>query len=138
MGNKRGSALLLAIMMVSVLLTLAVILSKIVYNGYATSVYLLRREQAFWLAEAGLEAGKVELNRNPGWYTDLPRYPENDTRWIKLEAIGLRQNLGEGSYKLVREKDRDRFYAAGFKGKAVVVLKIKFAQPFKILSWEEL
>ncbi len=127
MKNRRGSALLLAVVMSAVMLTLAVFLLKMVYNGHATASYLVGREKAFWLAEAGLAAGKTRLAHNPGWYTDLSHYPEDDPRWVKEAAVGYCESLGEGSYKLVREKDQDRIYAVGRRGRAAVVLKLDLA-----------
>lgn len=127
MKNRRGSALLLAMVMSAIMLTLAVFLLKMVYNGYATVSYLVMREKSFWLAEAGLAAGKVKMVHDPGWYTDIPHYPEDDVRWVKQEAVGLRESLGEGGYKLVREKDRGRVYAVGKRGRATVVLRLDLA-----------
>ena len=115
-----------------IILVLGVILTKIVYNTYASAHALVEREQAFWLAEAGLEKGKVELKHNPAWYTDLPHYPEDDVSWLKAGAVGQKERLGEGWFKVVREKDKDRFYSVGIKGKAVVVLKLKNS------IWEEI
>lgn len=130
---------MLIVLLTAIFMTLAVFLSKIVYNSCATTAFLLRREQAFWLAEAGLEAGKVNLNHNPGWYTDLPHYPENDNRWLREGAVGERQSLGGGWFKVVREKDKNLLYAVGGRGRAAVVLKIEFAAPpFKTLNWQEL
>jgi hypothetical protein len=127
MKNRRGSALLLAMVMSAIMLTLAVFLLKMVYNGYVTASYLVMKEKSFWLAEAGLVAGKVKLVHNPGWYTDLPHYPEDDARWVKQEAVGFWESFGEGSYKLVREKDQDRIYAVGRRGRATVVLRLDLA-----------
>lgn len=93
MKNRRGSALLLAMVMSAIMLTLAVFLLKMVYNGYATVSYLVMREKSFWLAEAGLAAGKVKMVHDPGWYTDIPHYPEDDVRWVKQEAVGLWESL---------------------------------------------
>ena len=127
MKNRCGSALLLALIMSAVMLSVAVFLLKMVYNGSATASYLVMREKAFWLAEAGLAAAKVKLVHNPGWYTDLSHYPEDDSCWIKEEAVGFCESLGEGSYKLVREKDKDRVYAVGRRGRMRVVLKFNLA-----------
>lgn len=107
----------------AVLMVLAVFLVKIVYNGYATAGMLVKREQAYWLAVAGLETGKVRLARDPGWYTDLPHYPDDDDRWLKEEAVGETQNLGGGRFKVVRERDKKSIYAVGTKEKAVVILR---------------
>jgi hypothetical protein len=125
MKNRGGSALLLAIMVSAVLMVLAVILTKMVYNSCLTADCLLRREEAFWLAEAGLERGRMETRRNPGWYTDLPHFPEDDVAWLKTGAVGRRENLGKGFFKAVRELGGEGLYAVGCSGTAVVILKLK-------------
>jgi len=136
---KNGSALLLIIVVTAVLLVLTAFLLKIAYNSYVTANALWEREEAFWLAEAGLEKGKAEINFNPAWYTDLPYFLEDNLEWLKVGAVGERDSLGRGYFKVVREKDRDRLYSIGYKGRAVVVLKINYLYPpFKTLSWEEL
>jgi hypothetical protein len=137
--NRRGSALLLVIILCAALMSLAVILTKMVYNTYATEDLIGKREAAFCLAEAGLEAGKVKLARNPGWYTDLPHYPEDDGGWLKSGAVGEKSALPSGSFMIVREKDEARLYAVGIVGRARVVLKITFSlAPYKTLSWTEI
>jgi len=121
--GKRGSALLSVIVVSAVLLMMAVFLLKIVYNGHATATLLLKREQAFWLARAGLEATKVKLAHDPDWYTDLPHFPDNDEKWIKQEAVGQKEGLGDGWYKIVRETGKAQFYCMGVKGEAIYFLK---------------
>ena len=136
---RKGSALILIIVMLGLFSILTAFLVKIVYNNYEGTMALLAREQAFYLAEAGLEKGKVELAHNPSWYTDLPYYLKDNTEWLIRYAMGQQNNLGEGSFKLIREKGKNRLYAVGFKGKGIVVLKINFStQPYKTLEWKQL
>lgn len=136
---RKGSALLLIIILFAIFTVLAVLFVKIVYNYYASTNAVLQREQAFYLAEAGLERGKVELVHNPNWYTDLPYYLKDNVPWLINYAIGQETKFGEGSFKIVREMGKDRLYSIGFKGKGVVVLKLKFSNPpFKGLEWKEL
>lgn len=135
---RKGSALLLAVIVMASLLALGAILLKIVYNGHATVGALIEREQAFWLAEAGLEMGKVELKHNPAWYTDLSHGPTDDLKWLKNSAVGKKQALGRGWYKMVRERDKQSIYSVGGQGKARVILKMGFSAPLKFLSWEEI
>ncbi len=138
-GLRQGSALLLAVFVLAVFMLLAALFAKLVYNGYASANAVLIREQAFCLAEAGLEKGKVELSRNPNWFTDLPYYLEDSTQWLINYAVGDKTSLAEGYFKTVREKDKNRLYSIGYKGKGVVVLKLKFTNPpFESLKWEEL
>lgn len=136
---RKGTALLLVILIFALFMVLGAILLKIVYNASATSSLLFQGEQAFWLAEAGLEAGRVALVKNPGWYTDLPHYPEDDVKWLRLSAVGQKENLGNGWFKIVREKDGNCLYSVGSKGEGAAVLKIELALfPLKVLKWEEL
>ncbi|MEA3494034.1 MAG: pilus assembly PilX N-terminal domain-containing protein [Candidatus Margulisiibacteriota bacterium] len=136
---KKGSSLLIVITIISVFLILAVFLTKIVYNNYSAVRNSVIREQAFYLAEAGIEKGKAELSHNPGWYTDLPYYLSDNDKWLIGYAVGQQENLGEGAYKIVREKGKNRLYSIGYKGEGIVVLKLTFTNPpFKNLEWSEL
>lgn len=129
MRERSGSALLIVIIVTSALLTLAVILTKIVYNSYATEALIGQREQAFWLAEAGIEAGKARLAQNPDWYTDLPHTP----------TVGERGFLPSGSFLMVRVRDQDVLSSVGNSGKAKVVLSITFlTAPVRSLVWTEI
>lgn len=123
MRSRSGAALLVAILVAGTLLPLAVFLGKMVYNNHVAIVLFYRREQAHWLAEAGLSTADVELAKNPSWYTDLPHFPDGDRFWLKNTAAGFGQSLGEGTFKIVREKDRAAVYAVGRSGQAVVILK---------------
>jgi len=136
---RKGSALILVIIILSLFAVLAAFLARIVYNNYAGGRLALVREQAFHLAEAGLEKGKVELTHNPAWYTALPYYLADNPQWLIGYAAGEKNDLGEGSYKVVREKGKNQLYAVGHKGRGIVVLKLRFDNPpFKSIEWSEL
>jgi len=138
-AGRRGTALLLVIFIIAAFLFMATLFAKIVYNGYASANANLVREQAFSLAEAGLEKGKVELTHNPNWFTDFPYYHVDDIKWLTHFAAGSRGSLGEGYFKIVRERGKNRLYAIGYKGNGVVILKATFSTPpFKTLKWQEL
>jgi len=127
--RRRGSALLPVIVIVSVLISLAVILTRRVYNSYMTEALIGQRERAFWLAEAGLEAGKARLAANPDWYTDLPSVP----------TVGAAGVLPTGSFLMVRIKGQDTLCAFGRSGKAKVGLQITFVPaPPRTLTWSEI
>ncbi|MFA4844558.1 MAG: hypothetical protein WC632_06395 [Candidatus Margulisiibacteriota bacterium] len=123
MKRRSGAALLVAILVAGALLLLAVFLGKMVYNNHVAAVLFYRREQAEWLAEAGLASAGVELVKNPAWYTDQPHWPAGEHNWLKNSAVGYGQSLGEGSFKVVREKDLKVVYAVGRSARAVVILK---------------
>ena len=136
---KKGSALIIVVCLLALFSVAAVLFTKIVYNCYATANAALMKEQAFYLAEAGVEKGKVELANNRNWYTDLPYYLEDNLQWLAYYAVGQSTDLGDGSFKIVREKDKALFYSIGYKDDSFVVLKLKFSTPpFKELGWEEL
>ncbi|MDD5383086.1 MAG: hypothetical protein PHH60_05475 [Candidatus Margulisbacteria bacterium] len=136
---KKGSALLLAVLIIALFLGLASLFTKMVYNNYAGANAALVREQAFWLAEAGLEQGKTELAHNPNWYTDLPHYPEDNVPWLANCAVGQTAPLGDGSFKVVRENGKNWLYSIGCKGKGLVVLKLTFSNPpWQNIEWKEL
>lgn len=136
---KKGQALLLSVLFTSLFITLSVLFTRMIYNGFAGAYAAAERQAAFYLAEAGLEKGKVELAHNPHWYTDLPYYLEDNSNWLVNYAVGQVNPLGEGSFKTIREKDKSWLYAVGFKGEAVAVLKLVFSNPpFKAIAWSEL
>jgi len=136
---RKGSALLLIIFLFATFTFLAALFVKIVYNCNASANAARIREQAFCLAEAGLEKGKVELVHNPNWYTDLPYSLEENIEWLVNYAVGQETNFGEGFFKIIREKGKDKLYSVGFNGKGLVVLKLKFSNPpFKSIEWTEL
>ena len=129
MRRRNGSALIICIVIASTLMTLAVILTRIVYNSYVTEALIGQREKAFWLAEAGLEAGKARLAVNPGWYTDLPH----------TAAVGESGMLPSGSFRMIRIKDQNVLSCVGSSGQAKVVLQITFGTaPVRSLAWSEL
>lgn len=136
---RKGSALLLAILILAVFLMLTALFVKIIYNSNAIANAALVREQAFCLAEAGIEMGKVELARNPNWYTDMPYYVAENVDWLMNNAVGSKTTLEGGFFKIVREKGKNTLYSIGNKGKGTVVLKLTFSNPpFKNLEWKEL
>lgn len=136
---RKGYALILIVVIFSLLAILSAIFLKIVYNTCVAQNLLAQREIAFWLAEAGVENGKMLLSQNPDWYTDLPHFSVDDKDWLKSGAFGYSTILGKGKIKLVRERDKSWFYALGSCGKGVAILKVNFSfGPFRVLKWEEL
>ncbi|NQT29797.1 MAG: hypothetical protein HQ596_04425 [Candidatus Saganbacteria bacterium] len=122
---KKGAALILVILIFASFLILGALFSKIVYNLRSSAHAALVREQAFYLAEAGIEKGKVELAHNPNWYTDPPYYLEDNLSWLLNQAVGQEVALGEGKFKIVKESGKDRLYSIGQKGRGIMVIKIK-------------
>lgn len=135
MHNRSGSTLIFIVLILALSLALSAFLVKIVYNDLSTVSASMVREQAFALAEAGIEKGKLEVAHDPNWYTDLPHYPEDNAPWLINSASGFSEALGDGQYKIIREKGKDRIYAVGFKDRGVVILKLTLSPG---LNWEEL
>ena len=136
---KKGYALILVIIVISILLTLGALLTRIVYNSYSSTYARLIKEQAFFLAQAGLAKAEVELTKNPGWQTDLPSYQADDFDWLLNQAAGQTSQLGKGKFKLVRVQGLNRVYSLGFQGKGVVVLRQTFSMnPFTLIEWQEI
>jgi len=136
---KKGIALITVIFVIAAFSVLGALLAKIVYNHYASASNVFARAQAFYLAEAGLEKGKVELAHNPNWFTDPPYYIADSVPWLVHYAVGQRMDLGPGYFKIIRGKGKKYFYSVGYKHKAVVVLKMTFSSPpFTSLKWQEL
>ncbi len=103
---------MLAIIIGGTLLTLGVITARIVYNTVWTSKAILQKEQAYWLAAGGMEMAEVNLEKNPAWFTDLP-LSGNVKNWLAGAAIGDEVAIGEGTVKIVREREGRMVYTVG-------------------------
>jgi len=138
MKNKqRGYALILVLIISALLLSLAGLFAKMVYNSMAGGNSVYGRAQAFYLAEAGIEKGKAELTSNSNWYTDLSHSPEDDADWLINTATGQTNNLGEGTFKIIREQGKMLLYSVGKRGKGICIQKITFDLfPLKEKQWE--
>lgn len=128
--KPKGIALILVIFIIAVLLLTGTTLVKLVYSSYTHTAYRLAKLKAFYLAEAAIEYGKIEIVNNPVWYTDtIVTDPE--------KGIGRGIGLGVGTSKCVRERGKNILYGIGSKGKAKAIIKITFEPtPFKQISWE--
>lgn len=67
-SNERGSATLLAVIFLSVLLTLTVALGSIIGRAYSMSGKGCLRAKAFHIAEGGLHKAMWKLSRSPADY----------------------------------------------------------------------
>ncbi|MFC1615854.1 hypothetical protein ACFL21_01825 [Patescibacteria group bacterium] len=66
--NKRGSALLVAMLVMGVLLSVSLALSTLVFRELRITKDLLASGKAYYAAESGIEVALLDLNRNlPGW-----------------------------------------------------------------------
>jgi len=121
--NKRGISLITVIFIITILLLLSAVLTRVVLNSMTVAENKVSSLKAFYLAEAGIEKIKYELKKNPNWYTDLPHSPPDDINWLMSKSI-------------VREQNKLRAYAIGKSKKSVRIIKIEFElSPFKQKSW---
>lgn len=127
---KKGFSLILIIFLIAVLLIIGGSLARMVLGGSMVSENKIKSLQAFYLAEAGIEKAKYELSKNPDWYTDLPHSPQDDVDWIKNSARGIIIAAPVGTFKIIREKDRERAYSIGSAKNSVRILKILLDRPY--------
>ncbi|MBW2689800.1 MAG: hypothetical protein JRC99_07720 [Deltaproteobacteria bacterium] len=73
--NERGMALVSVVVLLTVLLTLACLLTEKVWQSTRQSADAANREQIFWAAQAGIEAARQQLaagySSSGGWQTFL-------------------------------------------------------------------
>jgi len=122
-NHPAGFILLPAVVISAALLLSAVILLKIVYNNFAGASAFIEREKAFWCSAAGIQQVRFELQANPGWFTDLGHYPDDDLHWLTRGAVGQIFPLGSGRFKIVKEQGKEQFYSLGFYGRSLVIIK---------------
>lgn len=142
--NQRGMALVSVILMLAVLLTLSQILAEKVWQSTRQSGAANRQEQAFWSAQAGIEAARQTLASSyadsRGWRNYLsdagPAYPDAPT-WISTVngfpvEIFLRDNP-DGDDDLRTDNDLKIFVLARARGpggaEAMIESLCGFEQP---------
>lgn len=73
--NERGMALVSVVLLLTVLLTMAYILTEKVWQSTRQTADAANREQIFWAAQAGIEAARQRLaasySSSKGWQTFL-------------------------------------------------------------------
>jgi hypothetical protein len=147
MKKSNGIALILVLFIVSVLLVAATAMAKVILTDQKIANLNLRAQEAFYLAEAGIERGKWELKQDYTWYTDLPHSPSDDKVWLMRDAIGHYppedEVLGEGKFKTIKERGKNILYSVGYLGDNVsnsvarCIIKVEYSYPpFGQLSWE--
>lgn len=136
---KKGFALISTLVIITTTLVLGTLLARLAFNYQQSFKALYCQEQAFFVAEAGLEKAKVEVNNNLNWFTDLPHTPIDDINWLVNDANGQLAKLNLGKFKLVREQGQARIYSVGFVKQSIVVLKLTFQPaPYKTSGWQQL
>jgi hypothetical protein len=68
--NRRGSALLVALLVMGVLMAVSLILSSLIFREIRITNDVVHAGKAYYAAESGIELALYELNNNlPGWET---------------------------------------------------------------------
>jgi len=140
--DQKGIALIAVISLTAALLVMGLTLAKLVISDLQSANLQLDGVKAFYLAEAGIEFAKNKLNKDCHWFSDLPG-KQVSFEWLTKEAAGHfpgGEQLGEGSFKIIRIKDQNKVYAVGsLKNKAGCIIELEFSlAPFKQISWEML
>ena len=128
-GNERGMALVSVVLMLSVLLTLAHILTEKVWQSTRQVADAANREQIFWAAQAGIEAARQRLTADyassGGWQnfltaTTLQRYPAAPAWTTEINGVPveiyLRDNP-DGDDDVRNDNDLKVFVLARARGR---------------------
>jgi len=75
LSDKRGTALLVALLVMGVLIAISLALSSLVLRELKTTKEVIDSGRAFYAAESGIEVALYKLNNNlPGWETPEKNY----------------------------------------------------------------
>ncbi len=122
--NEKGIALIIIILIGAVLLFVSTAAVRFIFSDYFIAVNQFNRARTFYLAEAGIEEGKMLKASNPSWFTDLPHSPPDDVNWLINSAIGRIEFLSEGSFKIVKEQGKKEIYSIGYFRNSKQILKV--------------
>jgi len=126
-GTKnKGQILVMVLLIMSAIMAGGFILLRNVIAEREMANLFYERERAFYIAEAGLEEGKLLLASNTNWFTDNPKSQDDDPEWVIHFAEGLSKKYGGGNYKIVRESGKNMLYSAGIYKRARSVVRIRF------------
>jgi hypothetical protein len=135
--NSKGQALIIVLLMISALMVAGAIFIRIVFSERSMVNLYIQKENALYLAEAGLEDGKAMIVANPNWFTDNPHSPADDSGWLMESAKGAVSHFGGGSYKIVRESGKNIIYSVGYSGSGRSILRVQFnISPFKTADFK--
>lgn len=138
---RKGSSLLIVLAIMSVLLIMALSVSRTAISDARLSRLKLDQTKVFYLAEGGIEHGKSKIAADPYWFTDDMAISKDKTLLLSVCA-GNKYSLGDGGYKIVRAKNKNELYSIGFlgtdiaKSRAFAFQKIEFELPIKQKKWE--
>lgn len=142
--TNKGFILLWAILVLCIFMLFFGVLAKIVLSSLEIGGGYRWSAQAFWLAEAGINRGLFELDKNPSWFTDI-KLPKGQEELIFLTQGAFFALKNKEQVKIIRCQGQNQLYSIGFIGdniknpKGLVVLKVKLSfTPLKIVSWEQI
>lgn len=147
--NQRGMAMISVLLLLTLLLTLAHILSEKVWQSTRQTADAANREQAFWAAQAGIESARQLLGVNylhsAGWQSFLTAnmfrtYPVTPAWTTVINGlpveIFLRDNPdGDGDVR--RDNDLKLFVLARARGRRGAVAMIESLCGFGLSSADE-
>jgi hypothetical protein len=127
--NERGMALVSVVLMLTLLLTMAHVLTEKVWQSTRQTADAANREQLFWAAQAGIESARQQLAANysssGGWQnflrTATPQAYPLDPAWVRQVnglpvEIYLRDNPdGDGDVR--KDNDLKVFVLARARGR---------------------
>ncbi len=111
---KKGSALLIAILVMGILITLTLGLSNLVIREISQTTDVVSAGKAYFAAEAGIENALLDLHENlPGYETQNPGDPNDPYVPIQDPATGLDaryriQSKADPTYNNVPSFDSDK------------------------------
>jgi hypothetical protein len=151
--KRNGFAIITALVLGSIIMALAISLTTLLISELKTNKMQKEKNYVFFLAQAGIEKAKWQIINNPSWEgTDEPyEGTEKDRKlWLIRNqreggSTGLIESLGDGFYKIVKEKEINSIYSVGFLGSdpisssSLTIIKIDFetSPEFKVLIWSQ-
>jgi len=138
----RGDILIILLISISIILVIEVSLTTLYLRAVNSCNIKKEGLKVFYLAEAGIEKAKCNINNGVSWNTDPP-HSENDKRWLISGSIGQTVYCGSGGFKIIKENGKTYLYSVGFigndilKSRSYCFQKIAFEIPYKLVKWEK-
>lgn len=118
--KNRGFTLIFSIFIITVFIVIMTVAATIVFNSASAISGQKDYQAAYYLAEAGIEYGKAQLNNNPGWCTP-----------------GITLKVKEGSFEVKKEAGKEILYSNGYSGRAHVIIRADVINHTSYLQREE-
>jgi hypothetical protein len=149
----RGFFLIIALFYLQIIISFLIFSGRLLISDLRQGRSFSRRQVAFYAAEAGAARAEFLFKHDPTWQPTDPPYSGSAgglISWLVKNSgqggsLGLTEPFGPGGYKIVREQDKDHFYALGFHGSGPspgppCILKITFSNAgmFQKIKLEEI